>query len=122
MSLIALFGVFGTYIYIYLRISLQQYTFWALASTVLAFGCLFIGSGKQKVYQSLVNLSKVDYNDKKKKSNFWMTGVLFYSIAWPMVLASNYLYFVDLAALSSKLSPKLKTKLPFLNIRNQPVR
>jgi hypothetical protein len=88
----------------------------------MAFGCLFIGSGKQKVYQSLVNLSKVDYNDKKKKSNFWMIGVFFYSVAWPLVLASNFLYFVDLGALSNKLSIKVKTKLPFLNIRNQSVR
>lgn len=108
LLLIGLIGVFGSYVYIYLRVSLQQYTFWALTATVLAFGCLFIGSGKQKVYQSLVNKNKIDYNDKKKKSNFWMIGVFFYSVAWPMVLASNFLYFVNLSTLSSKFSNNIK--------------
>lgn len=120
--LCVLIGVFGTYSYIYLRISLQQYTFWALSCTLLAEIFLFVGSGKQMVYQKLVNTTKIDYKDNKKKSNIWMTGVFFYTMAWPMVMVSNFLFFVNMAAVSSKLSDKMKTKAPFLDITNESIR
>ena len=47
---VGLFAICGFYVYIYLRQSLVQFTFWALFITFLAFAFLFIGSGKQKVY------------------------------------------------------------------------
>lgn len=46
LSFIALFIVFASYIYIYLRQAFGQYTFWALSATLVSFGFLFIGSGK----------------------------------------------------------------------------
>jgi Ca2+/Na+ antiporter len=95
ISFMALTAVFGMYSYIYLRTSITQYNFWALTCTYLAFGFLFIGSGKQVVYQKLVNKGRIDYKDRKKKTNMWMIGVFFYSLAIPMVIVSNLLYFVS---------------------------
>lgn len=78
-SVLALFVTMCVYTYIYLRSAAFNYNFWALLSTLLAFGFLFIGSGKQIVYQKLVDRSKIVYQDPKKKSNLWKIGVFFYS-------------------------------------------
>ena len=88
ISFLVLFMCFGTYGYIYVRYAIFQYNFWALTITMLAFGTLFIGSGKQKVYQYLVGEKKegnkkkkpkINYDDPKKKSNLWSWGVVLYA-------------------------------------------
>lgn len=66
------------YFYIYVRNAFSIYGFYGLIITFIAFICLFIGSGKQVVYQQLVELGKIDYKNKKKKSNLWLTGVFLY--------------------------------------------
>ena len=51
LSLITLFSIWCVYFYIYVRSAFFNYNFIALTLTLIAFFCLFIGSGKQVVYQ-----------------------------------------------------------------------
>ena len=69
----------------------------------------------------MVNQGKIAYKDKKKKTNVWMTGVFFYSMAWPLVMTSNLLHFVDFPKLLSKMNDKMKDKMPYLNIQHNSV-
>jgi len=46
VSFLVLFVIYCTYTFIYLRSAFYQYMFWGLTFTFLAFGFLFIGSGK----------------------------------------------------------------------------
>ena len=125
INIIALLCCFGVYGYIYLRYAVYNYNFWALTLTLIAFVSLFIGSGKQKVYQILVGEKrshasrkkpKINYDDKKKKSNMWTTGVFFYTQAIPFVVVSNIIYFVDFKGLGRMLPQKYLNKHPFLNM------
>jgi len=88
---------------------------------MFAFATLFIGSGKQKIYQQLVVFPqvdkegkkitdkktgtvqmKVDFTDKKKQTNLWIWGLLFYTQALPFVAVSNIIYFCDFQKMFSK--------------------
>jgi len=72
----------------------------------LAFGFLFIGSGKQVVYQKLVDNGDIEYSEIKKRSNLWRTGVLLYGLAIPLVITSNFIYFVPLDSFTGMYSKK----------------
>ena len=93
--LISLISIYGVYFYVYLRSFMFYYNCVAVFFTTLAFLFLLLGAGKQVCYQKLVNASKIDFNDSKKKSTLWIWGLFFYAQAIPMVIVSNILYFVD---------------------------
>ena len=94
---------FSVYTYIYVRMSLYQITYWGLTFTLLAFLCLFIGSGRQVVYQKLVEQKKIQFKNKKLKTKLWTFGIFFYAQALPLVIVQNFLYFVDVPQLLAKL-------------------
>lgn len=121
--LLALLVTLGAYTYIYLRGGVGQLGGWSLTLTTLTFGFLFIGSGWQKVYQRLVDLGKIDYGNKKKKTNLWRTGVFFYSVSLPMSAMASFFYWVDLGQLFKKLSTAaFRQRHPWLEIQNQSIR
>lgn len=39
-------------------------------------------------------MKKIEYKDKKKKSNLWLWGIFLYSQAIPFVIVSNIIYWV----------------------------
>ena len=89
------FALFLLYGYIYVSAAFTMYGFYAIATTFSAFLCLFLGSGKQVVYQKLVDLGKIDYGNKKKKSNLWLIGVFLYGQAIPMVITTNFVALIS---------------------------
>ena len=95
LYILALMMTVMVYFYIYVRNAFSIYGFYGLIITFIAFICLFIGSGKQVVYQQLVELGKIDYKNKKKKSNLWLTGVFLYGQAIPMVYTSLFVYYIS---------------------------
>jgi hypothetical protein len=119
ISLLGLMVCVFIFFYIYVKAALFHYIFIALFITFLAFGFIFIGSGKQVVYQKLVNKGSIDYSDKKKKSNLWRIGVLLYSIAIPLVMTANFIYFVPLSWFTKMLSEDFLKKHPLLDVTNQ---
>ena len=120
ISCISLFSVLVVYVYIYIRKAIFQYNFYSILFTFLAFLLLFIGSGKQVVYQQLVQLNKIDYKEKKKRQKIWKWGLLFYELAVPTVIVSNILYFVDLKVLIDKIRINiLRDKVKWFSISNQ---
>jgi hypothetical protein len=86
-----------------LRRAIFQYNFYSILFTFLAFILLFIGSGKQVVYQELVKQRKIKFDDKKKKQNIWKWGLLFYEQAVPAVIVSNVLYFSNFKDIADKI-------------------
>ena len=101
---IALFGFAAVYFFIFVKVSLVTINFWAIVFTYLAITMLFIGSGKQKVYQLIVDNDdgndgklydkpKFKFDDPKKKVKIWWYGLFFYNLAIPVVCASNLLYY-----------------------------
>lgn len=51
-----------------------------------------------------------------------MSGVFFYTVAWPMVMMSNFFYWVNITTISQWLYQKSKKKLEWLNIENESFR
>lgn len=119
LSLLVLMFCVFVFFYIYVKAAMFHYVFWALFITFLAFGFIFIGSGKQVVYQKLVNNGSIDYSDKKKKSNLWRIGVLLYSIAIPLVMTANFVYFMPISVFSKMFSASFLKAHPSLDITNQ---
>lgn len=102
MSIVLFFWV-TVYFFIFVKVSFVTINFWAIVFTYLAITMLFIGSGKQKVYQLIVDNDdgsggdlykepKFTYNDPKKKVKIWWYGLFFYNLAIPVVCASNLLF------------------------------
>jgi len=100
---IALFGLATVYFFIFVKVSFVTINFWAIVFTYLAITMLFIGSGKQKVYQLIVDNDdgeggdlydkpKFQFEDPKKKVKLWWYGLFFYNLAIPVVCASNLLF------------------------------
>ena len=114
--------VYGVYTYIYVRSALSQYQYWGLTFTFLAFFCLFIGAGKQVVYQKQVNQNKIEFKNKKLKTNLWVLGIFSYAQAIPFVLVSNFFYFVDIRKLLHMLPEKFRDKNNWLSLKNESVR
>lgn len=107
------------FFYIFVKAAPFHYIFISLFVTFLAFGFLFIGSGKQVVYQKLVNKGSILYSDQDKKSNLWRTGVLLYALAIPLVITSNFLYFVPLKSFTGMFDKSILKDYPNLNVINQ---
>ena len=102
---IALFGLLTVYFFIFVKVSFVTINFWAIGFTFLAIMLLFIGSGKQKVYQLIIDNddgegnplydeAKFQFDDPKKKVKLWWYGLFFYNLAIPVVFASNALYYI----------------------------
>lgn len=109
MRLISILGLMCfvfVFFYIYVKAAFFHYIFIALLVTFLAFGFLFIGSGKQVVYQKLVDNGDIEYTETKKRSNLWRTGVLLYGLAIPLVITSNFIYFVPLDSFTGMYNKK----------------
>ena len=104
LSILGLMCFVFVFFYIYVKAAIFHYIFIALLVTFLAFGFLFIGSGKQVVYQKLVDNGDIEYSDTKKRSNLWRTGVLLYGLAIPLVITSNFIYFVPLDSFTGMYS------------------
>ena len=121
ISILAMMVCVFIFFYIYVKAAVFHYLFVSLFVTFLAFGFLFIGSGKQVVYQKLVDQKLIDYSDQKKKSNLWRTGVVLYGIAIPLVITSNFIYFVPLSSFTGMWTTKDLENHPFLNVTNQSI-
>ena len=106
LSILGLMCFVFVFFYIYVKAAIFHYIFIALLVTFLAFGFLFIGSGKQVVYQKLVDNGDIEYSEIKKRSNLWRTGVLLYGLAIPLVITSNFIYFVPLDSFTGMYSKK----------------
>jgi len=119
LSIFALLTCVFIFFYIYVKAAVFHYLFVSLFVTFLAFGFLFIGSGKQVVYQKLADNGDIVYSDEKKRSNLWRTGVLLYGIAIPLVITSNFIYFVPLNSFTGMWSKEILKAHPLLNITNQ---
>jgi len=119
LSILALLTCVFIFFYIYVKAAVFHYLFISLFITFLAFGFLFIGSGKQVVYQKLVDNGSIQYSDEKKRSNLWRTGVLLYGIAIPLVFTSNFIYFVPLSSFTGMWSKEILKAHPLLDITNQ---
>jgi hypothetical protein len=65
--------------------------FWAITFTVLALGYLFISSGRQVIERKLKE--RGDEVPEKEKCRNWKLGVFFYTIAWPLTIVSNFIFF-----------------------------
>lgn len=90
------------YFYIQVRYSFNFYQFHVLVITTLAFLFLFVEGGKQKCFQLREQHpgKYPDVNEYKgiqkedQKADQWVWGVVFYSIAVPTAVVSNFIYFV----------------------------
>ena len=105
LMMLALFGLLTVYFFIFVEVSFVTINFSAIFFTFLAITLLFIDSGKQKVYQLLVDNDdgngnplydepKYRFSDPKKKVKMWWYGLFFYNLAIPVVFASNALFYV----------------------------
>mmetsp|Transcript_16428 Transcript_16428/g.27846 ORF Transcript_16428/g.27846 Transcript_16428/m.27846 type:complete len:130 (+) Transcript_16428:116-505(+) len=79
LSAIILISLTIVYTYIYVRSTIFNLSFWALLCTLLSFGFLLIGSGKQVCYQKRVELNMISFDDPKMKTTLWQTGLFFYT-------------------------------------------
>mmetsp|Transcript_2733 Transcript_2733/g.4659 ORF Transcript_2733/g.4659 Transcript_2733/m.4659 type:complete len:220 (-) Transcript_2733:884-1543(-) len=99
------------YFYIFVRNTPIYFNFYPLIFSTIAFYFLFVGTGKQMVYQKnvkrqIVTKNKhnreerrpvIDFNDPNlKQDGGWLWGVFFYSIAFPLSLVSAFVYNTNL--------------------------
>ena len=77
--------------YINVKKCIIYYYIWALTYAVLAFGFLFVSSGRQVVEKKLAE--RGDPVAEKEKSTSWKIGVFFYSLTISFVFTANLLYF-----------------------------
>ncbi|CDW77466.1 UNKNOWN [Stylonychia lemnae] len=91
IMIVNLLFTWGGCVYINMRKSFLYLNFWALSFTCLAFIFLFLSSGRQKVERILTEEGKII--PKKERSELWKIGLFFYTMAWPLVFASNLLFF-----------------------------
>merc|ERR1719329_949067 len=96
---ITLFGFCLAYFFIFLKLSFVTVNFWTILFTFLAISMLFIGSGKQKVYQMLIDNDdgsgnklfdkpQILIDNQKQKVKLWWYGLFFYNLAIPFVCAN----------------------------------
>lgn len=64
----------------------------------------------------------IDFEDQKKKSNLWRVGVLLYGMAVPLVITTNFIYFVPLSKFTKMFSKDILKAHPLLHITNQSFR
>jgi len=88
------------YLFIYAIRCFFTYNFWALGATFLSSFALFFGHGKQMVYHKLVKHKNLDFGDKSKKQRLWLTGQIFYGLAWPLAITSAMMYFIPFQKLA----------------------
>lgn len=81
-------GVFG---FIFMKRIFIFINFWGLLLSMVAFGCLFVGSGSQVCEQKL--LVKGKNIEKRKLTKVWMWGIFFYNQALPFVITSNVIFW-----------------------------
>ena len=104
----------GVYFFLYLRYSIFQYQFWAVFMTFLSFIFLFIGSGKEKKYQILVDQGEVNYLDRKKKTSIWQYGLFFYTQAVPIAFTALVMYYVSPKQGKINNNPSLKSDIDII--------
>lgn len=50
----------------------------------------------------MVDDGRIEYDDKSKKTNMWIQGVYYYTMAIPFVIASNMIYFINFRTLTNE--------------------
>ena len=60
----------------------------------------------------------IDFDDQKKKSNLWRIGVLLYGMAVPLVVTTNFMYFVPLNAFTKMFDKDFLKAHPLLDVTN----
>lgn len=86
------------FFFIYMRQALFQFLAWPIVLTWLASFFLLMGAGKQVVYQHHYYQGKYKHKEvteKMSKSTFWQYGVFLYSMALPITMTANFIYFFD---------------------------
>jgi hypothetical protein len=83
-------------IFIYVKWAFFKYETYSLLSATLAFFFLFIGSGKQKCYQTKIENPEmhgsIKYEDPERKEDEWTWGVFFYCLALPLNIIGATLF------------------------------
>lgn len=67
----------GVFAFIFMKRIFIFINFWGLLLSMVAFGCLFVGSGSQVCEQKL--LLKGKNIEKRKLTKVWMWGIFFYN-------------------------------------------
>ena len=94
LNLLINFSVWAVIIYINVKKCFIYIHIWAETFTVLALGYLFVSSGRQVIERKLEERN--ESVSENEKSQTWKTGVFWFSVAFPMVLTSNLLFFTIL--------------------------
>lgn len=81
----------GVICFIFLKKIFIFINFWGLVLSMVAFGCLFVGSGSQVCEQKLIIKGK--NIEKRKLTKVWMWGIFFYNQALPFVITSNVIFW-----------------------------
>ena len=92
IGLILNFIVFCMTFFIFVKKVLIYFHCWALFVALLAQGFLFVASGSQVVEGKL--RERGDAIAEKDKSSLWKYGIFLYTLALPMVIIANILFFV----------------------------
>ena len=90
-------GVLG---FIFMKRIFIFINFWGLLLSMIAFGCLFVGSGSQVCEQKL--LMKGKNIEKRKLTKVWMWGIFLYNQALPFVISSNIIFWGSYDNIESK--------------------
>lgn len=89
--LLLLFIIWCINFYINVKKCVIYLNFWAITTTVLALGFLFVSSGRQVIERKL--RERGDEVPEKERSRTWKMAVFFYTLAWPLTIVSNVIFF-----------------------------
>ena len=92
LNLLINFIVLAFIIYINVKKCFIYIHIWAQVCTVLALGYLFISSGRQVIERKLEERNEPVAENEKSQT--WKQGVFWYTVALPLVLTSNLLFFL----------------------------
>lgn len=90
----------GVFAFIFMKRIFIFINFWGLLLSMVAFGCLFVGSGSQVCEQKL--LLKGKNIEKRKLTKVWMWGIFFYNQALPFVITSNVIFWGSYGKIDNK--------------------
>lgn len=108
----------GIYFFIKVTQGFHFYSFHSLIITTVTFFFLFFEFGKQKCFQLRVKDPSLGKNTVER-SDRWTWGVFFYSLAFPMAIVNNFIFFVNYRG-DEKTSISEDVKLNIAT-RNDPV-
>ena len=101
LSFVTLLVCSGLFFFIKVTQGIHFYSFHALITTTITFFFMFIEFGKEKCYQLRYLNPESNGVNMKARSLSWTWGVFFYSLAFPMTIVNNFIYFVNFGGKTS---------------------